>query len=155
MRNSNLAYQLPKREEEVRQQPRIVRVPKAKPAAKPASPFKVLLFLTVILGMTSAVMFSRAQVTEINDQINAANKQLETLKSENVRLSTELEGRISLKNVAEYATTELGLEKLDPSQIEYIALTENKPVEVKAEESGSIWQKIKNFFVDMMEYIGL
>ncbi len=151
---SNLAYQLPKQQEEIRQ-PKIVKVPKAKPAAKAASPTKVLLFLMVIIGLAFSVMYSRAQLTETTTKVNAATQELEELKSETVRLKTELEARISLENVEEYATMELGLEKLEPSQIEYISLEETVPTQAAAAEDDSMWQKIKNFFVDMMEYIGL
>lgn len=155
MRNdSNLAYQQPKRQEEAKQ-PKIVKVPKARPAVKAASPTKVLLFLMVIIGLAFSVMYSRAQLTELTTKVNAATNELEVLESETVRLKAELESRVSLKNVEEYATTELGLEKLDPSQIEYIALEPEVPEQAAEPEDDSIWQKIKNFFVDMMEYIGL
>ncbi len=155
MRNdSNLAYKLPKQQEEVRQ-PKIVKVPKAKPAVKTASPTKVLLFLIVIIGLSFSVMYSRAQLTELTTKVNAATEELDVLQSETVRLKTELESRISLKNVEEYVTMELGLEKLDPSQIEYITLEAELPDQTVETVDDSIWQKIKNFFVDMMEYIGL
>lgn len=151
--NSNLAYKLPKEQQQVRR-PQIVAVPKAKPAVKTASPVKVLLFLTVIIALSFSVMYNRAQLTEMSAKVNAASKQLEEIKSENIRLQTELEDRMSLKNVEEYAAVELGMERLDPSQIEYVTLPKDTPQETE-QPDDSIWQKIKNFFVDMMEYIGL
>lgn len=150
--DTNLAYQLSKRQEE--QQPKIVRVPKAKPV-KQTSPFKVLLGMMVVLFMASSIMYSRAQLTELSAQVADTTKVLEELQSENVRLTTELEKRISLKNVEEYAAAELGLEKLDPAQVEYVTLTEGNLIEVKEETAPSVWQTVKNFFVDMLEYIGL
>lgn len=152
--NSNLAYQLPRRQEEINR-PEIVKVPKAKPRAKTTSPLKVILFLGLIIAMSFSVMFSRAQLTEITTKVNAATKELESLESEKVRLTTELEDKVSLRNVEEYATMELGLEKLDPSQIEYVTLSDGEEVEVKEEQESSIWEKIQNFFIDVMEYIGL
>lgn len=53
-------------------------------------------------------MYSRAQLNELGAKVNSATKELEILKSENIRLQTELEEKISLKNVEEYATVELG-----------------------------------------------
>lgn len=153
MRNqSNLAYKQPRQQEEVRQ-PKIVRVPKAKPV-KQTRPIKVLACMIMVLLMASSVMYSRARLTELNAQISSANKKYEELESERIRLMTELEKQLSLKNVEEYAATQLGMEKLDPDQIEYVTLTEGNPIEKKEEADPSIWQKIKNFFVDMMEYIG-
>ncbi|MDD6236331.1 MAG: cell division protein FtsL [Clostridiales bacterium] len=152
--NSNLAVKLPRQEEQVRQ-PEIVKVPKAKPAAKPMSPVKVLLFLMVIIGLSFSVMYSRAQLNELGAKVNSAAKELETLKSENIRLQTELEDRISLKNVEEYATVELGMEKMDASQVEYVTLSGGNQVEITENNDSSVWQKIKNFFDDMMEYIGI
>lgn len=150
--DSNLAYNLPKQQEEVKQ-PKIVRVPKAKPV-KRTSPIKVLFCMAVVLCMAFSVMYSRAELNELSAQVNRTAKEYEELQSENVRLTTELEQRISLKNVEEYAATELGLEKLDPAQVEYITLTEGNQIEVKEESDSSVWGSIKNFFVDMMEYIG-
>ena len=152
--NSNLAVKLPRQEEQVRQ-PEIVKVPKVKPASKPMSPVKVLLFLMVIIGLSFSVMYSRAQLNELGAKVNSATKELEILKSENIRLQTELEDRISLKNVEEYATVELGMEKMDASQVEYVTLTSGNQVEITEESDSSVWQKIKNFFDDMMEYIGI
>ncbi len=152
--NSNLAVKLPEQEERLKQ-PEIVRVPKAKPVAKPMSPVKVLLFLMLIIGLSFSVMYSRAQLNEMSAKVNSVTKELETLKSENIRLQTELEDRISLKNVEEYATVELGMEKMDASQVEYVTLTDGNQVEITEENDGSVWQKVKNFFDDMMEYIGI
>jgi len=149
--DTNLAYQLPK-EQEVKQ-PKIVRVPKAKPV-KQTSPIKVLFFMAVVLFMTFSVMYSRAELTELSAQVNSVTKQYEELQSENIRLTTELEERISLENVEEYAATELGLEKLDPAQVEYVTLTEGNMLEIKEEVDPTIWDSIQNFFMDMMEYIG-
>ena len=154
IKNSNLAVKLPRQEEQVRQ-PEIVKVPKVKPVSKPMSPVKVLLFLMVIIGLSFSVMYSRAQVNEMGSKVNSATKELEILKSENIRLQTELEEKISLKNVEEYATVELGMEKMDASQVEYVTLTSGNQVEITEESDSSVWQKIKNFFDDMMEYIGI
>ena len=109
----------------------------------------------VIIGLSFSVMYSRAQLNELSAKVNSATKELETLKSENIRLQTELEDRISLKNVEEYATVELGMEKMDASQVEYVTLTSGNQVEITEESDSSVWQKIKNFFDDMMEYIGI
>ena len=152
--NSNLAVKLPRQEEQVRQ-PEIVKVPKVKPVSKPMSPVKVLLFLMVIIGLSFSVMYSRAQLNELGAKVNSDTKELEILKSENIRLQTELEEKISLKNVEEYATVELGMEKMDASQVEYVTLTSGNQVEITEESDSSVWQKIKNFFDDMMEYIGI
>ena len=152
--NSNLAVKLPRQEEQVRQ-PEIVKVPKVKPVSKPMSPVKVLLFLMVIISLSFSVMYSRAQLNELGVKVNSATKELEILKSENIRFQTELEEKISLKNVEEYATVELGMEKMDASQVEYVTLTSGNQVEITEESDSSVWQKIKNFFDDMMEYIGI
>ncbi len=46
----------------------------------------------------------------------------------------------------EYAAAELGMDKLEPSQVEYVTLSEGDKAEVKEEADSSIWQQIKNFF---------
>ena len=47
------------------------------------------------------------------------------------------------------------MEKMDASQVEYVTLTSGNQVDITEESDSSVWQKIKNFFDNMMEYIGI
>ena len=58
---------------------------------------------------------------------------------------------MSLDYVEEYAQKELGMQKMQPSQITYVHLNDSDKVEVLADTSEkSLFEKIKGFFSDIL-----
>ena len=51
----------------------------------------------------------RVIITELNEDINAAATQLDILNAEQVRMQTELDGKMSLKAIEETAIGEYGM----------------------------------------------
>ena len=80
-------------------------------------------------------------------EISAANTQLGELRSENVRMQTELEGKASISNIKDYAEQYLGLQQLDKSQIQYIQIQTEDEVVIDAEQQN-IFVTIKHWFED-------
>ena len=67
--------------------------------------------------------------------------------NEDVRLNMELEAMVSLKNIEEYATEELGLTKLENSQVSYVTLDEGERVVTASGDQGlRVWERIKEGF---------
>ena len=60
-----------------------------------------------------------------------------------------------MTKVEEYAEKELGLVKLDKSQIEYVEVDSDAVASVIETKDRSIFVKIKNWFASVLEYIGL
>ena len=85
-------------------------------------------------------------------KISSANQNLESMQSENVRLQSELESKMTLKNVEEYAVKVLGLQKLNNSQIKYVETQTDDVVEIPEEEKN-IFVKVKDKFDKLVEYI--
>ena len=56
------------------------------------------------------------------------NEELNTLTGEYTRLQTELEAKISLKNIEEYATTTLGMSKVGQDQVQYVNVEQGESV---------------------------
>ena len=79
------------------------------------------------------------------------NNQLELVEAENVRLQSELESRMSAKNVEEYAENELGMKKIDSSQIKYIRIQTDDVVSIPQQDKGLV-SKIKGFIDSCVEY---
>ena len=138
-----------------------------KPAEKPApvpeitmkltppkrgSVFKVLLVSTIGLLVLFSVIYGRVERDKMYRYISNANAQYESVRSENVRLQSELESKMTLKNIEEYAVSILGLQKLDNSQIEYVQTQTDDVVEIPEEEKN-IFVKIKDKFDGFVEYI--
>ena len=63
-------------------------------------------------------------------KVSSLTNELTYAKAENVRLQTELESKISAKNVEEYAENVLGMKKIDPSQIKYIEIQTDDVVSI-------------------------
>jgi hypothetical protein len=60
-----------------------------------------------------------------------------------------------MTTVEEYAENELGLHKLDKSQIEYITIDSEDKASVVKNEDEDFFVSLKNWFTSIMEYIGL
>ena len=81
-------------------------------------------------------------------------EELAQLENENKSLESELAQKTGLTKVEAYAEDELGLQKLNKSQIEYIKLDKQPVSEPVSQDDESLFTKIKNWFGDFLEYIG-
>jgi len=113
---------------------------------------KVFIIGALALLLFSVVINSYVQLNKAYLDISEAQTQLSKLRSENVRMQTELEGKASISNIKEYAENYLGMQQLDKSQIEYIEIQTEDSVEV-VEEDQNIFIRIKNWFEDFVAYL--
>ena len=120
--------------------------------SKRGAALKVFLAGVLALLMFSVIINSYVQLTEVYTSISEANAELNTLRSENVRMQTELEGKASIRNIKEYAEDHLGLQKLDQSQIQYIEIQTEDTVEIDGEEQN-IFVRLKHKFEDIVAYL--
>ena len=116
--------------EQPQQAPKIERLPKREKLPHPA---KIVSMALVILAIVFASLYGRVQIAELGAQINNATARLEELTSEKVRMQTELESLMSLKNVEDVSSTEYGMVKPDASQVTYLQVQQNR-VETAVEE---------------------
>ena len=111
----------------------------AKPSAKARAraqlmvALKVVAAAAVLLSIVVVMLYSRAVLTELNQKISAAQKELDQSLSEQMRLSAALESQVSLRNVEDYATQTLGMIPVDKNQIVYIDLSEGDKIELTSE----------------------
>lgn len=73
----------------------------------------------LVVAMVCSTIFMRVQVTEVETQLTAANKELNELINEQTQLEMQLERKISFSNV-ETAAKALGMQKKDKNQVNYI-----------------------------------
>ena len=78
---------------------------------------------TLFIVMIAMLLVGRFRGDELDREILSLNAQITAAESENVRLNMEIDSVISLKNVEEYAITNLGMVKMEGNQIEYIDLS--------------------------------
>ena len=92
--------------------------------------FKTAAALALVAAFVVTMLYSRAVLTELNQQIAAQTNALADAQSENTRLSAQLDAKVSLRNVEEYATQALGMVSIDKSQITYVDLSEGDKIEL-------------------------
>ncbi len=133
------AYDFEKFETKQRAQVRKPRLTVARPnhrakvRAKVGATLKLLATVAVLAGVVISMLYSRALLTELNAQISKQNALLDEYKSESTRLSAELESKVSLRNVEDYATQTLGMYAMDKSQVSYVNLCDGDKIELTSQ----------------------
>lgn len=111
-----------------------------------------IIFVSIIAAvLLGSVIYTLNRRNTIYNTVTSLNKQLNLVESENVRLQSELESKMSSKNVEDYAENVLGMTKMDSSQIKYIKTQTDDIVNIPEQEKG-FFAKIKGFFEDCVEY---
>ncbi|HIS77332.1 MAG TPA: septum formation initiator family protein [Candidatus Merdivicinus excrementipullorum] len=143
--NTNLAYDLQRFEE---QTPKTSPKLTVRTAQRTVHPVKIVMVAALALLMGFTLLYSQVVITELNGQIAAKQEELNTLQAENVRMQTELEGKMSLTEIEEKAVGEYGMVKPDNSQVSYVKLEqENKLEATKPEEN--IFEQIVRYIQDL------
>lgn len=143
---SNAAYDL-SLFEEVEKQPKIeeVKLPKKQKVLN-MSPLKMICMGLAVVGMASALLYSNVMLSEITAEVNSATNELEDLKNEYTRLEMELNRKMSIGAIEQYATENMNMSKIEQYQVETISINSNDEVQVVAdtEETGisTIWNKL-------------
>ncbi|WP_294752180.1 hypothetical protein [uncultured Ruminococcus sp.] len=111
----------------------------------------MIIFVSVLAAaLLGSVIYSLDKRNTMYNKVFALNEKLESTAAENVRLQSELEGKVSAKSIEEYAKS-LGMEKINSSQINYIKIQTGDVVTIPEKEKGLI-SKIKSFFDRCVEY---
>ncbi len=119
---------------------------------KKGQALKILIVSAFALALFFMVINSYVQLNEVYSDISSASSELSELKSDNVRMQTELEGQASIRNIKQYAEEKLGLQKMSQSQVQYIQIQTEDEVIVEEPEQN-IFIKIKRWFFDLIEYL--
>lgn len=134
-------------------QSNVVKIPRKKWKIKTKKKLKlgtalyIAIISSAIVSMFSSMIYGQVQLTELTDKINESNKVLAENQSIYTQLKMRSESKFSLKSVEEYAENELFMRKIEPSQIEYIVLSNGDKAEIKNDsKNDSIFDKIKNMF---------
>ena len=94
---------------------------------------------------------AQAQRDQILAESQAAKGQ--ALQAEEERLNTELEFKLSNKNVEEIASRNLGLAKLEKYQVDYIDMSSEDVVTLKQDKEENVWNQIGNVIAKIQSYL--
>ncbi len=118
---------------------------------KSGSVLAIVLVSLVAAALLGSVIYTLDRRNTVYNKVTDLNRQLNLAEAENVRLQSELESKMSAKNVEDYAENVLGMKKMDSSQIKYIKIQTDDVVNIPEQEKGII-AKVKGFFDDCVEY---
>ncbi len=118
---------------------------------KSGSVIAIILVSVLAMALLGSVVYTFDQRNRIYNKVAELNNELTMAEAENIRLQTEIDSKMSAKNVEEYAKNVLGMQKIDSSQIKYIKIQSDDVVNIPEQEPTFI-QKVKIFFDDCVEY---
>ena len=122
----------------------------SKTEARSGSVFKIIFVSLLAAALLGSVIYSLDKRNTAYNKVSALQEKLDSTAAENVRLQSELDGKMSAKSIEEYAKS-LGMEKIDSTQIKYIQIQTGDVVTIPEQEKGVI-AKIKSFFDKCVEY---
>ncbi len=122
-----------------------------KSETKLGSVISIVLISVLAAVLLGTVIYSLDRRNTMYSMVSALNEELTLAEAENVRLQTELESKISAKNVEDYAENVLGMHKIDSSQINYIKIQTDDVVTIPEQDEGLL-AKVKKFFNRCVEY---
>lgn len=157
--NVELAYEYPERlgadEFDEEYEDRIKRTRIANKRRKNAANVRTFMAALIVATLFVIMTYGKVELSKLYSEYAAMESELAVLKSENVSLESELAQQTGLTKVEDYAEEQLGLQKLDKSQIEYVEIKEDTAAAPVAAEETNIFVKIMNWWYDVLEYLGL
>lgn len=139
-----------------REQARQLRVAPTPRRRKRAGIRPSVLGCVMVLAITAVyILFCQMQLTELSAEVGEQNDRLNELSAENVSLTTKQMNSMNMDEVEEYAVNNLGMVKMDNSQIEYVELTNPDTVTVadNGMSLGSLFAGLARSFSAIVEYI--
>jgi len=130
------------------------KMPKPKSEAKLRC-IKRIAMCILAFAIMFAFIYGKVELSRITNEQSELIAQLAQLEENNRSLESELEAKTSLVKVEDYAENQLGLVKLDKSQIEYVEIENDNVIEVIEKKDDSLWTSVKNWFDGVLEYIGI
>lgn len=112
----------------------------------PLKAVSILFVASIFLFALWSVLYMDAKITETDAKLSGLDSKISKLSNENTELELKIEGMMSMKNVEDYAITELGMQKISRNQIEYIKLNESDRIEIE-EGKENLLKKISDLLV--------
>ncbi len=101
-----------------------------------------VVFAVAVVATVGLIIHGQVQLTELNQQISAAQKTLEEQKSLYTQLEMKVDASISTAVVEEYAQNALGMTKVANSQKEFVSLSNGDKVELTMDDNSTVFDAI-------------
>ena len=114
---------------------------------------KTVAVAVVMAALVVGVLYSQATITELTVDIQNVQSDLVNEQSTYNYLSGVLESKTSLRNVEQIAAGELGLEKVDRSQVTYFSLESESVINRPETAAQKITEFLSTGLLSLMEYL--
>lgn len=115
---------------------------------------RTVLMFVAIVGSICIMLFNQAQLNEVNGEISAVRSEITQMQSEYVRMQSNLESNMSLRNIEKYAEQELGLQRINQYQVEYVCVYEDDTIEVlELERPMGFSEKVEVFAANIISRV--
>ena len=161
--SNNTAYDFarfePKRREQAPeiQKNNVIPLPKeqieknARPRLHPLRVVSTLAVMLVILATVGSLVYGQVRLTELTDSINSTEKALSESESVYTQLQMKSDALMSLDSVEAYAEQNLGMQKAEKDQVEYISMAQEDQGTVLQDAGGQgILDQIWNWFQQLL-----
>ena len=128
-------------------EPEIIELPKQKKSPKTKKLLKLASFIlcgAVMFSIVAAFIYNQALLTETTEDLRAAQAVLDEELSVEVQLRSKLSEKYTAEYLAAYASDNLNMRKVSPSQIEYFSVYKNDVGVVHIEEESNVFVKLFN-----------
>ncbi|MCD7722502.1 MAG: hypothetical protein LUH82_00930 [Clostridiales bacterium] len=97
---------------------------KAEQKAAFRSSVLLLTSVVVFIAMVSGVLCTYVKKNELTRSISSIKSEITMAESDNISLNAQLEGMVSMSQIEDYAVNNLGMVRMETSQIVYIDTSE-------------------------------
>jgi len=153
-KNNNLAYDYSRYDEAEEKAERKISHHVSASSKKTLGIVKTLAIAVAAFALFGVMIYGKVEISSLCAEQAELQSQLAEIENENISLESELAQKTGLTKVEEYAENELGLVKLEKSQIEYVEVEKSTISESVAQEETNIFVKIKRWFNSVLEYMG-
>lgn len=114
---------------------------------------KIVALASIFLALVASVLYSHTTATELAGRIKTEQDALVELESEYAYLNNELDMKSNIATVEEYATGQLGLVKMDRSQVTYVYGGDENTITRTKTGFGRLTDQLQKGILSAMEYL--
>ena len=114
---------------------------------------KTVALAVVMAALVVGFLYSQATITELTVDIQNVQSELVSEQSTYNYLSGVLDSKTSLRNVEQIAASELGLVKVDRSQVTYFSLESESVINRPQTAAQKITEFLSTGLLSLMEYL--
>ncbi len=107
----------------------------------------------VLVSLICGLLYSQATLTELTTELQRTQRQLSMAHSEHDYLQSVMDGKTGVKNVEEIARSQLGLVKIDKSQITYATLEEESVITLPRSGLRKKLEELQGSMLSVMDYL--